>query len=304
MGIFEKWLESLDYEFEILTSCTRYSAPRSTCQACIEACEEEAIFLENEKPIIDHEKCTECGKCISACPVQGVAGIYPRRSYVQNKLVINETDVIPTAKELVILRAKGIKEIIFRTDRVIKAWLKPVDEANVMLGELGEKPYEVVSTVKLHRKEESLTRRELFSFWRKESSGFIKLATPAKWRFNHEDFNLSKHYPDYQFYRVTIDENKCTVCLACQRVCPLKCFEFQDEQLLVSSQQCTSCRICADICPEKAIIIENKIVKKESEPVRLTIYKNQCTTCERKFDALTEDETTCIICKKRALFNN
>jgi anaerobic sulfite reductase subunit C len=49
-------------------SCTR-------CEACVEACREEAIRidLEHEGPIIDEDRCLKCAKCIAACPTGTLA---------------------------------------------------------------------------------------------------------------------------------------------------------------------------------------------------------------------------------------
>ena len=40
------------------------------CEACVDACREKAIALNNEttKPKIDYKLCLACGKCIEACP--------------------------------------------------------------------------------------------------------------------------------------------------------------------------------------------------------------------------------------------
>ena len=40
------------------------------CEACVEACKEDAIRLDQERevPVIDEIQCLYCGKCISACP--------------------------------------------------------------------------------------------------------------------------------------------------------------------------------------------------------------------------------------------
>ncbi len=45
-------------------------APCSKCGACIEACRENAIVLEEDSlgPVIDFDKCLACGQCISVCP--------------------------------------------------------------------------------------------------------------------------------------------------------------------------------------------------------------------------------------------
>jgi dissimilatory sulfite reductase (desulfoviridin) alpha/beta subunit len=39
------------------------------CEACVEACEEDAVFLDPEKdsPVIDHDRCLKCGKCVPVC---------------------------------------------------------------------------------------------------------------------------------------------------------------------------------------------------------------------------------------------
>ena len=38
------------------------------CKACVRACEYDAIKVENFLATVDTEKCTACGKCVSACP--------------------------------------------------------------------------------------------------------------------------------------------------------------------------------------------------------------------------------------------
>ena len=82
MGLLSSWVESLDYEYEILSSCTRHKSPHSTCAKCVEACTKSAISIMSGKPVIDHSKCVQCGDCMSVCPVQSIAGILPKeRSY-------------------------------------------------------------------------------------------------------------------------------------------------------------------------------------------------------------------------------
>ncbi len=38
------------------------------CKLCVKACEFDAITVENNLAFIDYSKCTNCGKCVSACP--------------------------------------------------------------------------------------------------------------------------------------------------------------------------------------------------------------------------------------------
>ncbi len=43
------------------------------CEACIEACRENAVALENEAPNIDFDTCLACGKCAEVCPTGAIA---------------------------------------------------------------------------------------------------------------------------------------------------------------------------------------------------------------------------------------
>ena len=39
------------------------------CGVCEKACREEAISFQDDKLIIDNEKCNYCGRCAKSCPV-------------------------------------------------------------------------------------------------------------------------------------------------------------------------------------------------------------------------------------------
>jgi len=49
--------------------------PCSMCEACVNACREDAIRLDaaKENPIIDNDRCLKCGKCIPVCPTGTLA---------------------------------------------------------------------------------------------------------------------------------------------------------------------------------------------------------------------------------------
>ncbi len=54
--------------------------PCSHCEACVDACKEDAITLDSEAecPQIDYTRCLHCGKCMQVCPtgtiVEGTSG--------------------------------------------------------------------------------------------------------------------------------------------------------------------------------------------------------------------------------------
>ncbi|MDF2859683.1 MAG: hypothetical protein K0Q87_5534, partial [Neobacillus sp.] len=297
MGLLGKWIESLDYEYEILPSCTRNVSPHSTCEKCVESCDPNAIVLVNKKPVINYKKCIECGDCISACPVQAIAGIYPNRTIIQNELVI-QGQKIPKVKELLILYKKGIKSIVAETPFLIKSWKVRIDEANALLKQLNEAPFSI--SVKTNEEERCYSRRDLFTLWKNESKSVVKQVAPAKWRFNQNDFHLPKYYRDYQFAKITIDIEKCLLCTACTKLCENKCFNIGDEHFSLFSQGCSSCQLCVDTCPEKAIIVEGQISRAKEN--LLPIYKKVCKVCDKTYSTISEHDEKCVACRKRESF--
>ena len=60
---------------------------------------------------------------------------------------------------------------------------------------------------------------------------------------------------------VTIDENNCTLCLACVSACPAGALQDNPEtpQLLFREDACIQCGICVKTCPEKVISLKPQI---------------------------------------------
>lgn len=299
MNLLEKWVESLDYEYEILDTCTRFRSPLSTCEKCIESCDYDAISIVNKKPVLDVEKCVECGNCIAACPEQAVAGIFPKRTLLQNELVITR-DHIPTVKELLVFYKKGIRSIRTDDPSLTERWQTPVDETNRMLVQLGEEPISIAIKRAEEVEEEKFSRRDLFSLWKKESKSIITQIAPAKWRFNHTDLNLAKYYADFQFTNIHVDIETCTLCTACEKLCYKDCFKIADDGFYVMAGNCSSCQLCVDICPEKAIKVQDEI--STIHDITYPVYTKHCDKCKRDFTTLRESDEICVICTKRAGF--
>jgi len=298
VGIVGKWLESLDYQYNIKeNTCVRHKSPFATCQACVDVCSENAIFIRDGKPAINQKSCIECGKCLSSCPVQAIAGIYPKREVVNGYLII-EKRYIPSAKELLIYRAKGIKTLVIEPGEMNGDLSEVLTRVNEQLDKLNEEPFEVKTEVTRPKIEEvTYSRRELFSLWKKESKTFLSQVTPAKWRFNQTDFKLAKYYPEHQFYSVNIDSSTCSLCEICTSLCEKQCFAIDDKQLTISSQTCSNCRLCIDVCPEKSISIVSNIT--EAQQTKYPLYKKTCTSCKKDFLTIRNNDQQCFVCNKR-----
>jgi formate hydrogenlyase subunit 6/NADH:ubiquinone oxidoreductase subunit I len=246
----------------------------------------------NNRPLINNDKCVECGNCIAACPVQAVAGIFPKRTVIQNKLLVTG-EHLPTVKEMLVLYKKGVSEIIGEDSSLTESWLQVIKEANSILHQLGEDSFNV-SDKAFEKTEEVYSRRELFTQWKKESQTLVKQFAPAKWRFNHKDLDVAKYYPDYQFTKITLNPDKCTLCKACEVLCEKKCLNITDSSFSIAAQACSSCRLCVEICPEKAISLEEKISKVQD--IHYPIYKRKCSICNQVYDSFHEYGEKCTTC--------
>ncbi len=62
-------------------------SPCSQCEACVDACREQAISLDSGLPVIHFERCLACGKCIVVCPTGTLrAGTWGYRVLLAGKL--------------------------------------------------------------------------------------------------------------------------------------------------------------------------------------------------------------------------
>lgn len=297
MGIFSKWVESLDYEYEILPSCSRHKSPRSTCTNCVDACELKAIDWKKGLPVINHNKCNECGNCIASCSVQAVAGIFPKRKFLQNKLVA-DNKAVPSVKELLVYAKKGIKGIV-ADNELSETWKQTLEETNEILSILNESRLSFFNN-QLEPINETYTRRELFFSWKNETHILMKEMAPAKWRFNQKDLELSQYYPHHQFAEIQLDAHKCTLCKACQFLCEKKCLTISETGFEIAPQACSNCRLCEDICPEKAITVIEKV--SPLQEIKYDFHTNQCSTCGQTFETLQENKQACVPCEKKSRF--
>lgn len=95
--------------------------------------------------------------------------------------------------------------------------------------------------------------------------------------------HLARHAPAPQhaiplgkgapYGRISIDKQKCTMCLACVGSCPEKALQDNKEvpQLRFIEKNCVQCGICARTCPEDAIALEPRLLftREWKEPVVL-----------------------------------
>ncbi len=293
MALIDNWLESLDAEIIINKSCVREASPFSTCNICIENCPENALEIKNRKVNINSH-CNSCGDCIPSCPVNAIEGIVEKRKVIGDTLLFLDNTKI-SAKELLYYYHKGIRKIGIIDKDLTPSWKSALEDVNKVLVEMDRFKIEITKDIKHPEPEEqALSRRELFSFFKKESISFITKLTPATWRFNHKNYSLEKMYPEWQFYSIEINKNKCNLCQACFKLCPTKVFDVGNGLITINDIHCVDCKLCEDVCKEKAINVTNKIKRTESNVN--TVFQKTCSKCEKHFLSWKDEDDICFIC--------
>lgn len=292
MSLLVKWLESMHVELRITNKCSRKRNVRSTCNLCSESCNNSAISIHQKSIEIDQERCTSCGDCLINCPLSAIEGIAVTREFEKDSLIFKDV-YTPTEKELLIYKNRGLNSIKINEPSLNPAWKRVLEETNRMLNQLDQVPIEVVEK----KNNQNFSRRAFFTTIQSEGGKIVKSMTPASWKMEANEWNLANYYPDYQFYTVEIDKNKCTICKACFTFCSQKVFQLKDTFIQVESEKCVNCTDCSDICLEDAIQIRLEIKKKSDthEP----IHAQECHDCGQTFHSFLPDTAKCPICVNR-----
>jgi NAD-dependent dihydropyrimidine dehydrogenase PreA subunit len=57
-------------------------------------------------------------------------------------------------------------------------------------------------------------------------------------------------------YIIVIDEQKCTVCGECVKMCPVEIYKLDGSRVVVgSTDECSNCQSCISVCEPQAITI-------------------------------------------------
>jgi ferredoxin len=295
MSILIDWLESLSHELNPSDQCLRKFSPFSTCTSCIDSCEEQAISFEKGFPVINNQSCNLCGRCVTVCPVLALEGQSPSRK-VANNVFIWEDGPLPTVNELLFMYKNEIKTI--STSNSNDKLKQMMEETNSLLVKMGFPPFEMSPHSETDNLQEAkLSRRDFFNKLSFESKKLAATTmTPAKWRFNHTQFKVAKMYPDWAFFSISLNKDKCTLCETCFRLCPENVFSIEGEQLKIIAGNCTGCSLCVDVCRYEGINISQNVFGAATES--MTIHLRTCKNCDDPFYSW-ENEESCFICKSK-----
>jgi Fe-S-cluster-containing hydrogenase component 2 len=292
MSLLVKWLESMHVDLMVTNKCARQRNTRSSCTFCSEACLYGALAINQQSIEIDSERCSSCGDCVIACPLSAIEGSAVTREFAQGYLIYKSV-YTPTEKELLIYKKRGINSIQIDQTPLNQQWEVVVNNTNEMLIHLGQSPIKVVEKIK----DEKLSRRAFFTSFQIGGKQLAKSITPASWKMEAGEWKLASYYPEYQFYTVELDKQKCSLCQVCFSFCSQGVFTILDTALKVEHDKCVNCTDCTDICQENAIGITS-IIKEKSKTVE-NFYTKVCHNCGNSFHTFLPEVKKCHICINR-----
>ena len=292
MSLLTKWIESMHVDIKMTNKCSRKRNVRSTCSFCLEACNQGALSISQQSIEINIDRCTSCGDCVIACPLSGIEGMAVTREF-ENRSIIYNASYSPTVKELLIYKKRGLKSVQIETPPFNQQWEMVLQQTNRILMDLKQERIEMDQKPT----EEKISRRAFFTSMQTGGKKLAKSLAPASWKMEANEWNLTSYYPEYQFYSVELDINKCTLCKACFTFCSQEVFHLQDAFLQIESDRCVNCTDCSDICLEDAIHITTEIKEKSDwyEPIHL----KKCCDCGQSFHSFHLEVAKCPICISR-----
>jgi len=239
------------------------------CGICLESCPYSA--LEGKPPRVSESKCAECGLCTSSCPsgllytpTHPPAAVkrllYELRQRGVEKLVVTcplnrarvyeGEDVVGVVLELPCIAAFRLQEYLFARQLGLEVAFFCPEEAR----ERCPRRRTAGEYLLLISEAEEVTRPQAKPVHSDKLAELVIPLAPGRdeWR------PLAR----LGLFRVTADENLCTLCGACVKACPANSLVLARDgryRLLFNHSSCIGCNACVKVCPEKALTIEKAV---------------------------------------------
>lgn len=352
--LLEKLTEDIRPQLAI-KHCLHFKNRLKSCTICQDACPHQAITTTRAAIKIDENRCKGCGSCRGLCPTQALTlkGFSLERLITEAakkpKVILgcsqegNKGNLsVPclrgmTVEDYITLAILSGKREIFlnRTqchhcEHMNQEWN---DEILHRAQELGRAlGIEIVIHAvdsegeSLQIPQPELTRRELFSFFKRETTQMAgraidHVAEEFVGERNQRQINrnlflgalkalklsdntvIPSELASINAWRV---DAACNGCGLCQGVCPGQAWQVkkESESITVSHGpgRCVGCGLCQELCPQSAIKEDVlKISKLEGFYLMKALSKRQCSQCEASFFNSEDDseaEIFCLKCKK------
>ncbi len=308
------------------TVCQYHERLTDVCGKCVEVCPTTAIIkVEEERHLaFDPVNCEGCGGCVGVCPSGALdytqmpmetwdelAELYRDRIplIVPEQLVLSDINVslaphvlplaIPGQKflsevHLLTLLQKSGGPILFYTHQLGKG----TGDAITLLNDIFERAYHKQAVYLCQTPQELLSAMERAvsisecRFWMKTPR--MKKREVFTHRLAHlvgdRDLGIITTGEHIHYGTVTVNEDACTLCLACVGACNAGALTAhpEDNTLRFNASMCTDCGYCEYICPEKDCITvhHDELHLEPSYFKQVVLAKDElfkCVECGKEF---------------------
>ena len=309
------------------TICQYHERREEVCGKCAEVCPTVAIVKHDEEKHLEFSQidCHGCGGCISVCPsgavdyapsnretITEMARLYkgsiplivPQKNMDISSLSMEiKAGILPFSIEgekflhegtlLTLIQESGA-QVIFYSDFLSKG----TKDSIFILNQIFQKKYGK-DAVLLAMNEEELEAALMevdfiedvsYTFNTSDSRKRENFAIRLKNIVGNDDLGVITTGEHVHYAKVHVNEENCTLCLACVGACNVDAFSAhsEDNTLRLNPSLCTACGYCELSCPEKdCITIERDIIElKPSWFAQNIMAKDElfaCVECGHEF---------------------
>jgi Pyruvate/2-oxoacid:ferredoxin oxidoreductase delta subunit len=320
----------------IAERCVHSRVELARCRACVDACPHQAWVIDEERLGIDAELCDGCGLCAPVCPEGAVLESWePARCRVDGELLAfaacSESEAPAGPGLMPCLHVLGVRRLIgLHREGVRRLILSSADctgcprggaagvaeglaQLALLLAERGLPPLQPtwldptpwgrsLAAARARHRPPGVDRRAFFrlavemaaegaaELASRGAQGAAEVVPPGRWIPRTQASQTALAAP-------RIDEQRCSGCHACARLCPHEAIVLQPDGYRLDPDGCTGCGICADACAEAAVAVERLT---PSPQTFLPLAKHRCRACGADFhrpDARTETDL-CPVCER------
>ncbi len=306
--------------------CQYHERREEVCGRCEEVCPTTAIIKIDSKKHLEFSQidCHGCGGCISICPSGAldyapinrnsifemakefrdfIPLIIPSKMNIASVNVPLKENVLPFKIEgekflhetsfLTILQESG-SQLIFFTDFLSKG----SKDAIRILNEIYTKKYAKKAIfvamneeeLKIALEEVNFINNSCFSYNQEDERKRETFAVRLSALVGQENLGVVKTGEHLHYGKVTINEDNCTLCLACVGACNVDALKAypEDNTLRLNPSICTACGYCELSCPEKdCLTVQQDIIElNPSWFLQRVVAKDElfaCIECGKEF---------------------
>lgn len=309
------------------------------CKRCLEECKYNALGIDNNSIVIDYFACESCGKCVAVCPTGAMQYIIDDKSFVsffKDKFVKDKIIVAGNEEEIrkfkwkntnnlddilfleidpkfynlmhyLFLFSIGASNLIVLNDKLIESL--QISFANRLLEYL----FKIKNFIKFSfdHKDTCINPLEVtynnfnFENRRKKLSSILKFLFENS---NVKDVLIDENYLNI-FGEVVVDEDNCSLCLACVNHCKIGALLSNELNYSLNHNPsiCIQCKICEYVCPEDSISIKSGLLLNEKFFSVNELCKDEelrCPGCNKVFGSKKIFETVKLKLLESNLFDS